>query len=160
MSIDDLRTFAAGTRLALESIEMVTINAELSELTGLSGGEKWLAVRGSRRAEDAQVPLCWIEYFINRCFAGVGRFLPRHNGAIFALIEDLYGVSILQAREEITAILTPAELAVALRVPPGTPALRVRRTYLTSDGVVAQVTVNTYAASRFRHCMTIRRARR
>jgi GntR family transcriptional regulator len=37
--------------------------------------------------------------------------------------------------------------------------LEVQRTYKTSDGEVAQVTVNTHPASRFRHSMTMRRVR-
>lgn|SRR6185312_4865071 len=157
MTINDLGTFAAGTRLTVSSIDMVTIDAELEDVTGLSKGEKWLTVRGSRRAEDAEDPLCWMEYYINKSFAAVGRYLQHHTGAVFALIEDRYGVTITEAREEVSAILTPAELADGLKVREGTPALRVRRTYVTSEAEVAQVTVNTYAPSRFRHSMTIRR---
>ncbi|HET9566508.1 MAG TPA: GntR family transcriptional regulator, partial [Mycobacterium sp.] len=44
-------------------------------------------------------------------------------------------------------------------IEPGSPALEVQRTYKTSDGEVAQVTVNTHPASRFRHSMTMRRVR-
>lgn len=155
MDIDDLLTFAADTRLEIESIDMVTIDAELEGLTGLSAGGELLTVRGARQADDAE-PLCWAEYYINSSFAAVGRLLQRHTGAILTLIEDLYGVTIIEAHEEITAILTPAELADGLKVPQGAPALRARRTYLTSAGEVAQVTVNTYAASHFRHSMTFR----
>jgi GntR family transcriptional regulator len=35
----------------------------------------------------------------------------------------------------------------------------VHRTYTTSDGEVAQVTINTHPAARFRHSMTMRRVR-
>ena len=39
----------------------------------------------------------------------------------------------------------------------GTAALQMRRTYTTSDGEVAQVTINTHLSSRFRYAMTMRR---
>ena len=39
----------------------------------------------------------------------------------------------------------------------GSAALEMRRTYTTSDGEVAQVTVNTHPSSRYRHSMTMRR---
>jgi GntR family transcriptional regulator len=35
----------------------------------------------------------------------------------------------------------------------------VHRTYRTSDGELAQLTINTHPASRFRHTMTMRRVR-
>ena len=41
----------------------------------------------------------------------------------------------------------------------GTAALEMQRTYKTSDGEVAQVTVNTHPSSRYRHSMTMRRVK-
>lgn len=160
MSINDLLAFAAGTRFAIESIAMVTIDDELAARTGLTGGEQWLTLGGFRQADDAtQSKLCRTEYYINRAFAAIGRLLQRHDGPIFPLIEDLFGLSIVEVHQEITAVLVSPELAGGLDVESGTPALQVQRTYSTSDGQVAQVTINTHPASRFRHSMTMRRVK-
>jgi DNA-binding GntR family transcriptional regulator len=112
-----------------------------------------------RQADGANDPVCWTEYYINRRFAAVGRLLQRHTGPIFPLIEDLFGQSILEVYQEIAAVLMSAALAQGLKVEPGTAALEVRRTYKLSNGEVAQVTVNTHPASRFRHTMTMRRVK-
>jgi GntR family transcriptional regulator len=56
-------------------------------------------------------------------------------------------------------VLIPAALARALQVDTDTAALQVRRSYKTSDGQIAQVTISTHPASRFRHSMTMRRVR-
>ncbi|MBW0019419.1 MAG: GntR family transcriptional regulator [Mycobacterium sp.] len=158
MSINDLMAFARGARFAIESITMVTVDNELASRTGLSRGEQWLAVRGFRQDKDVErATLCRTEYYINRAFAAVGRLLQRHEGPIFPLIEDLFGLSIVEVHQEITAVLISPALADGLNVDPGTPGLQVRRTYTTSDGRVAQVTINTHPASRFRHSMTMRR---
>jgi DNA-binding GntR family transcriptional regulator len=85
--------------------------------------------------------------------------LQRHSGPIFPLIEDLYGVSITEVHQEITAISLPADLAALLQVDTGAPALQMQRSYTTSDGEVAQVTVNTHPAARYRHSMTMRRVK-
>jgi DNA-binding GntR family transcriptional regulator len=159
MSINDLLDFASGTRFAIESVAMVGIDDDLSVRTGLAVGEQWLSVRGARQAVESASPLCRTEYYINREFAAVGRLLQRHDGPIFPLIEDLFGLSIVEVQQEIVAVLLPAELAAALDVEPGTPALQVQRTYRASDDRVAQVTINTHPASRFRHSMTMRRIR-
>lgn len=163
MSINDLLDFASGTRFAIESVAMVTIDDDLSTRTGLAAGEQWLSVRGARQAADAktgaQSALCRTEYYINREFAAVGRLLQRHDGPIFPLIEDLFGISIVEVQQDIVAVLLSTELAACLNVEPGMPALQVQRTYRASDDRVAQMTINTHPASRFRHSMTMRRVR-
>lgn len=156
MSINDLVAFAAGARFAIESISMVTIDDELADRIGLKSGEEWLSVQGYR-ADSSGPALCRTEYYINRAFAAVGRLLQRHEGAVFPLIEDLFGLNIVEVQQEIAAVLIPPALASGLEVEPGAPALQVRRTYTTSEGQVAQVTINTHPASRFRHSMTMRR---
>ena len=159
MSIDDLLAFASGALFVIESNGMVIVDAELAARTGLTVGETWLAVRGFRRAEGAAFPVCHTEYYINREFAAVGRLLQRHSGPIFPLIEDMFGRSITQVHQEISAVLMPAELAIELKVDAGSAALELCRSYTTSDGDVAQVTINTHPASRYRHSMTMRRVR-
>lgn len=159
VSINDLLAFATGARFAIESIAMVTIDRELSARTGLPLGEEWLAVTGFRQADDSDTPICRTEYYINRSFAAVGRMLGNHTGPIFPLLEDLFGISIAEVRQEIAAVQIAPELAEVLKVAPGTPALQMQRTYLTSDSEIAQVTVNIHPGSRFRHSMTLRRVK-
>lgn len=162
MSINDLLAFATGTRFAIDSIAMVTVDDDVAARTDLAVGEQWLSVRGYRQADDADpsaAALCRTEYYINRAFAAVGRLLQRHEGPIFPLIEDLFGLSIVEVHQEIAAVLISPELARGLKAEAGAPALEVLRTYSTSDGQVAQVTLNTHPAARFRHSMTMRRVR-
>lgn len=159
MSINDLVAFATEARFAIESIAMTTVDDDVSARSGLAAGEEWLAVRGVRQSEGAEFPLCRTEYYINRTFAAIGRLLQRHTGPIFPLVEDLFGVSIVEVHQEIAAVLIGPALAERLKTEPGSPALQVQRTYKTSDGETAQVTVNTHPASRFRHSMTMRRVR-
>ena len=121
--------------------------------------EEWLAVLGFRQAVGAEYTHCWTEYYINRSYAAVGRMLQRHSGPIFPLIEDLFGVSVVEVYQEIGAVLVTPAHAERLKVPAGSAAVEVHRTYKTSDGEIAQVTINTHPGSRFRHSMTLRRVK-
>jgi GntR family transcriptional regulator len=159
VSINDLLAFATGARFAIESVKMVTIDDDLAERTGLARGEEWLSVQGFRKTEGAEIPLCRTEYYINRAFAAVGRLLQRHTGPIFPLIEDLFGLSIVEVHQEIAAVSISSALAPLLKVEVGTPALEIHRRYTASDREVAQVTINTHPGLRFRHTMTMRRVR-
>lgn len=159
MSINELLAFAAGARFDIESNAMVTVDEDLAAHTGLPVGTEWLAVRGTRRSDDDEVPICRTEYYVHRSFAAVGRLLQRHTGPIFPLIEDLFGVSVVEVHQEIAAVMTSPRLAEQLKVDEDTAALEMRRTYTTSDGEIAQVTVNTHPSSRFRYSMTMRRVK-
>ncbi|VEG43685.1 regulatory protein GntR [Mycolicibacterium flavescens] len=162
MTIEDLLKFAASSRLIIESLEFVTITPELQDRTGLRADQKWLSVSGFRMAERGEIPAWWIptwwmEYYINPCFADVGRLLGNHVGPVLTLIEDVFGVAVVEAAEEVAATVIAPELAAGLNAPRGAPALQIRRTYSTSEGMVAQVTIDTYPASRFRRSLTIQR---
>ena len=159
MSINDLLAFASGAQFEIESNAMITVDADTAARAGLTLGEQWLAVSGYRRAGDG-TPICRTEYYVNRSFAAVGRLLQRHSGPIFPLIEDLFGVSVVEVHQEIAAVLVSEELAAALHIAAGAPALQMQRTYTTSDGEIAQVTVNTHPAAQYRHSMTMRRVKR
>jgi DNA-binding GntR family transcriptional regulator len=159
MSIGDLLAFAAGAQLTIESNAMLTIDEALAARTGLEVGTQWLSVRGYRQSDGASAPICRTEYYINRTFAAVGRMLQRHTGPIFPLIEDLFGVTIAELHQEIAAVLLSPELADGLGAAAGTAALEMQRTYKTSDGEVAQVTINTHLSSSFRYAMTMRRVK-
>lgn len=159
MSINDLVAFGTDARLDIESIKTVTIDAKLASRTGLPSGEEWLEVIGYRYAEGEDNPVCWTEYYINRAFAAVGRLLQRHTGPIFPLIEDMFGQSINEVHQQISATLISPELADGLKVGVGSAALEVRRTYTTTDEKTAQVTLNTHPAARFQHSMTMRRVK-
>jgi GntR family transcriptional regulator len=159
MSINDLLAFATGAPFTIESNAMVTIDDDLTARTGLPIGSEWLAVRGYRQADGTEAPVCKTEYFINRSFAAVGRLLQRHSGPIFPLIEDLFGVSVVEVHQEITAVVVTPELASLLKIETGSAALQMQRAYTTSDGEIAQVTVNTHPSSRYRHSMTMRRVK-
>ena len=159
MSINDLVAFATSTRFAIESITMVEIDAKLASRTGLPSSEQWLQVSGYRHSQEDDSPVCWTEYYINRTFAAVGRLLQRHTGPIFPLVEDMFGLSVVEVHQQISAALISPELAAGLKVKEESAALEVRRTYKTADEKVAQVTINTHPASRFQHSMTMRRVK-
>jgi DNA-binding GntR family transcriptional regulator len=159
MSINDLVSWAAGRRFVIESMQMMTIDAELAARSGLAQGQQWLVVRGYGHAEGGDGPFCWAEYYIHQDYAAIGRLLPRHSGPIFPLIEDLFGQTVVEVHQEFGATLMSPALAQGLKVAAATAGLEVRRSYKTSDGQIAQVTVSIHPAARFRHSTTLRRVK-
>jgi len=158
-SINDLIAFAVGARFQIESTAMVKADAGLAERLGCKPGDEWLAVSGFRYAAENDRPVCFAEVFINAEFAGVGRLLQRHRGPIFELIEDMYGESVAEVHQELSARPVPASLAERLEVGAGETAIEVHRVYDLASGKTAQVVFNLHPADRFRYAMTMRRVK-
>jgi DNA-binding GntR family transcriptional regulator len=160
MSINDLVSWSVGRTFVPKTMEMLNLDEKLASRIGIAKqGEEWLAVRGHGFEEGDNIPVCWAEYYINRRFAAVGRLLHRHVGPIFPLIEDLFGQKMMEVHQEIGATLVPVALAGDLKVKTGTAALEVRRVFKLKNGEIAQVTISTHPAARYRHSMTMRRVR-
>lgn len=159
MSINDLLAFSSDSRLSIDSMRTVPVDATVAKRAGMAEGEQWLEVLGYRFSEGAEAPACRTEFYINRAFAAVGRILQRHSGPVFPLIEDLFGISIVKVEQQISATLLDAAMAQKLGAEEASAALEIRRTYTTTDATIAQITINTHPASRFQHSMSMRRVR-
>lgn len=159
MSISDLVAYAAGLQARHHSISMVTLDGKLAQKTGLEKATDWLQVLGRRSAAGEEQATCLTEYYIHRMFAAVGRIIPRHEGPVFQLIEDMYGQQIEKVHQQVSARLLSPEEAGAFALDQPAAGLQIRRAYETLDGTIAQVTINTHPADRFQHSMTMRRVK-
>jgi GntR family transcriptional regulator len=158
-SINDLVAYAAGMYTEIQSTTTELIEGKMASKVGVASGQEWLVVRGLARSDGQQVPVCWSDYYIHRDYAAVGRLLPRHSGPLLLLIEDFYAVNVVEIEQEIsTTVLTPA-LATSLKAKAGATAIEVKRTYRMADGKVAQISIHTHPAPRFRYVTKMRRVR-
>ena len=158
VSIGDIVTFGNDTRLVIDAVRLLRVDAKLASRLGVERSEEWLFARGTRRGRG-DTPICAVEYYIHRDFAGIGRQVPRARGPIFQLIEDVFAVTIAEVRQEIVAVVLSPTAAAELQADPGAAALEIRRIYRLDDDRVAQITFNLHPASTYRHSMTMRRVR-
>lgn len=158
-SLSDLIQYAASTRYSVDSSAMVQADAALAALVGGEVGQTWFRLEGFRYAEGAQPPVCWTQVFLHPDYAGVSRLVGRRGGAVYELMEDLYGVRVGEVTQVIKSRPLPRHVAEGLQAPPDATAIEVTRTYRLTSGKVAEVAVNYYPAERFTFAMTLRRAR-
>jgi DNA-binding GntR family transcriptional regulator len=136
---EDFFDYMIGTRLVIETMEMVPITRNLATEFGLSAGEQWLSVQGYRTHVDQGHVTCWNEYLINAKFGTVGRLLTRHVGPILPLLEDLYGERIMRITRSMSAVPMPANQAAVFRTEAGSPALSILTRCETADGKTAML---------------------
>lgn len=156
-SIDDLVAYGARMYTEVRSTGLERVEGRLATRLGLMPGHEWFVIRGLARYRRRQTPVCWSQYYINRAFADVGRLLPRETGPIFLLIEDLFGVAIAEMDQTIAAGALSRKLAEELKAKPGETSIEVRRTYRTSQGVLAQVSLHSHPAGRFQQTIRMQR---
>ena len=150
-TINDLVSYSSDIWLELESAEIETITGAVADRSGIAEGEEWLVARGFVTSTGSELPVCWGEHFISKDYAEVASLLPMHRGPVFRLIEDATGAVIAEIEQEISGSLIPQELAAPLGVEPASAGILVKRIFTTPDHKVAQITLHTHPASRFRY---------
>lgn len=158
-SINDLLAYAADMHTEILTTRMEAVEGRRAARIGVASGEEWLVVCGLAKKDGNELPVCWSEYYISREFAAIGRLIPRHTGPVFLLLEDLFGINVVEIDQEISGSQISPPFAARLQVEPGSAAIEVRRTYRSADGKVAQISRHTHPASRFRHVFKMQRAR-
>lgn len=160
-SIDELIAYASETRYVIEQTGMLASEDvdDPSSTLELPPERRWLHLRGLRfNEEPGSPPICWTEVFVAAEYVGVERMMSRQRGPIWRLIEDMYGERLVEVEQMLCVRLVPADLATGLQVDETSSVVEVRRTYKTSAGKVAEVSVNLYPAEKFRFNMKLSRA--
>lgn len=156
-SIDDLVAYAAHMSTEIRSTGMERIEGRAAARLGVAPGHDWFVVRGLVRYHRRQTPVCWSQYYINKAFGGVGRMLMRNSGPIFLLIEEMFGVSIAEMDQTISTAALSRTLAEELKAKPGETSIEVRRSYRTSQGHLAQISLHSHPAARFQQTIRMQR---
>lgn len=155
-SLGELFQYAADTEFRIGSVTLGRPGPEFAE--DLDGAkEDWLVTEGLRTEPVAGRPICFSHVFVHRRFAAIAGDLPRLKGAIYAHIEDRFGVEVAEVEQAIRVVPMPPHAAQALHEKRGAPAARVRRRYTDGGGALLIVSVNFHPAEGFNYAMRLRR---
>ncbi len=158
-SVEDLLQYATGTRLIDVASEEVVADPQLAAAGQFQTGQKLLRFEALRVPSDDTdaPPLAWTELYVIDAYAGIREDVGVREGAVGWLIEQRYGVRIMEIQQEINAVAVDAMLAPRLQVPVGSPALRVERWYIGDDGDVFEYAVSVNPQNRYSFSMRLTR---
>lgn len=156
-SIADVLQYARGTYLELGPRQEIAARGAQARLLRCAPGRPWLKYVGLRRAGPGGQAICATDLYIDPAFADIETRFGSQPGAIYELIEEMYGEEIAEIRQEISAVVLSPEVAAALDAEPGEPALRIVRRYLGTNGSPLEVSVSIHPADRFTYAMRLRR---
>lgn len=155
-SIDELFRYAAANTFTVAESGLVTADVALAQRLDSSPGRTWLRVAGPRHIATMDEPICWLEVYIHSSFAGIEKEIGALQAPIYSLIEARFGERIVEVRQTLRATTVGAAIASALGVAPGSPALEIERSFLSSRHKVLEISFSTHPLGRFSYSMVMR----
>jgi DNA-binding GntR family transcriptional regulator len=157
-TFSDVEQHGYYTHLVDLDTRMTVADATLAAELHAAPGDRFLHLRSSRVPADDSVPIpaAWNETFIIGEYAAIAEHIGRAEGPIYLLIERLFGETIEEIEQAVSAVLLDAKVAAKLRVKSRSAGLRVKRSYRGKKGRTVMTGYNTYAGERFAISMTMR----
>ncbi len=155
-SLDELLQYVSRAKLSVLEMGMVEADSALADRLNCSPGRKWLRICGVRKVAFNAKPIGIVEVFIHASYAGLRKYIPTHEGPVYALIEKTYGVRIEEVTQTMRAASVPARYARELQLEPNSPALEIERVFKSPSGKVVEISFNYHGIERFSYTMVLR----
>lgn len=157
-SLANLFAYAADTRFEKRHEGFVTARAGLARTLGCPNDSRWLRFAGIRRIVSGETAVCWTEIFIAEAYADVRGDFAHAGEPIYELIRQRFGMPIEEVEQTVSALEMTAEMAAALGVEPGSPALLTRRRYFSTQEHPFEVSLSFHPAARYALTQRLKRA--
>lgn len=152
----DLAQYAKDTTLVIEACELRPLDADFAAMVEARAGGTWLHLQGRRFAPSRPEPICTTELWLHPDFRTIRGIMGPLPMAVHAAVEQQFGEVIFSVEQEIRAVLLGKAQAVALQVPPRSPALWIVRRYRNRKGVLLELAISVHPADRFRYSTVLR----
>ena len=149
-SVEELIRTGRGTPLRTKSVTDVIADKKLAEQLRGRPGQSYLKITGVRPSGTRRAFLAgYVEVYVHSMYSGVRAQLPKLKTTIAEALDLLYGVPIARIDQEITVAIMTREMAKALGIPAGKPALRIQRWYQSTNGQVFEIATSYYPIGGF-----------
>ena len=159
-TVDDLLQFVDSTEMQVIGRRGIVADEEFAREFHCKPGQAWIEVNLLRKVAKQKQPLGYVQAYLRPEHADAVGNQKIHLRPVYSLIEERYGVRIVEVLQEITAANLTETIARALKAPPGTAAMRITRHFLDRTGSVIEISVGHYPSglytqrSRFRALRT------
>lgn len=145
----DLLQFVESTEMHVVKRREVVADAALAELLQCPAGQAWYEITILRKLPQEKLPLSYLQVYLRPEFrdaVGPEKIFTR---PIYSMVEERFGVRVVEVRQDITAANLEAGMARALKAKEGLAAMRITRYYLDRDGAVVAIGVGYYPSGRY-----------
>lgn len=159
---DDLVQLAETNLRVVKKMEDIVADQELAREIGCAPGARLLHIMSIRQdTNPSRPPICWTDTYVSAIYSGLRKLVRQDPMALISdLIDQHYGRRNTEVRQSISAVAVSEPIAQELNVSPGSPALKIVRSYLDRKGEAFETTISVHPADRFTFTMVLKRTRR
>jgi len=140
--VEDMHAVGRKATARVVGQSVVAASARVAERLQLTKGTKVMQIKRVRLADDT--PISFDETYLP---LGLGKQVVRNDlrrRPIFTLLEEEYGVPLVEADYELEAVIASETVADALQVRVGSPIFQIERTSMTSGNKPVDYEVLSY----------------
>ena len=145
----DLLQFVDATEMHVISRGQVVADARLAELLHCAPGQGWYEINILRKVPEDKLPLSYLQVYLRPAYAAAVGPEKVFTRPIYSMVEDRYGLRIVEVHQEITAANLGRAMARALKADEGQAALRITRSYVDRSGSIVEVGIGYYPSGRY-----------
>lgn len=150
-TLEQLTQYAHDTKIEVLAVDSILADTATALRLQCDPGANWIRISLLRVRPGESGPIGFSELFIHPDYADVVEDIGTRSQAVYALLEEKYGVQITRVMQEIEAGVASVNIASRLSVEVGKPVLEITRRYYTSDEQLIEASVNIHPAGRFRY---------
>ncbi len=155
-TIGDLLQFAESTEMHVLGRREIVADATFAAQYHCKPGQAWLEITLLRKVADQKRPLAHLRAYVRPEYADAVSRDKTFTRPIYALVEERYGVRIIEVQQEITAVNLDADVARALKAADGQAAMRITRHFLDRGGATVEISVGHYPSGMYTQRTTFR----
>lgn len=148
-ALEDLFEYTRQTRLDVIVERLVDTDDHLARFLRCRTGQTWLSFETRRYPLRGSKPIAHMTAYLPPAFEAVRDHLHEKGVSVCRLLEQHFDAHIVEVQQAAEAIALPADIAELLEAEPGSPALRVARSYSGADGRLLTASVNVHPQDRF-----------
>jgi GntR family transcriptional regulator len=149
-SIHDLTRHAHGRPIRVERVDDIVADEALAERLSGSPGQSFIRIEGFRYDQsNPERPMGHVVAHVDAAFGRIREAAWELDRSIVETLERLYGVRVARIQQEVTAVALEPEMAARLHAEAYSPALAIRRTYLSESGRSFECSDSLFPSGRF-----------
>lgn len=155
-SAEDLLQYVADSRLLRMERRELLVDEQLAGWLGCKSGERWWHVVLLRSRRDDPAPHTLADVYLPYAFGRLLNQLGSSDTPIFRSIEEQFGETITEIRQEISAAMPTEAERAALQLGEREAVLAIVRRYYGRHGQVLETTRTLHRGSHFTYAMQVR----
>lgn len=145
----DLLQFVDATQMHVLRRGEVVADAQLAEQLRCQAGQAWFGIDILRKLPREKVPLSFLQVYVRPEYAAAIGPEKVFTRPIYSMLEERFGLRIVEVKQEITAANLEPEMARAVKAQENQAALRITRYYLDRSGTIVEVGIGYYPSGRY-----------